>query len=69
MSENSPFREYSQYVGLGIQLALAVIVFYFVGKWVDDKYQTTPWFSLVGILLGSTGGFISFFRKVMEKNR
>ncbi len=60
------YRDYASYLGLGIQLALAVIVFYFIGKWADGKFLTSPWFSLVGIMLGSIGGFISFFRKVNE---
>ena len=66
MEEKNPFREYSQYIGLGIQLALAVIVFYFIGKWIDDRFQTKPWFSILGAVAGSIGGFISFINKVKD---
>ena len=64
-----PYRDYANYLGLGIQLALAVVVFYFAGKWIDDTFQTTPWFALVGIILGSVGGFVSFFKKVNEMEK
>jgi len=67
--KNNSFREYSQYIGIGMQLAIAAVVFFFLGKWLDDTYQTKPWFSLIGIMFGSIGGFISFFKKVTEMEK
>jgi len=62
--EEHYFREAAPYIGLGIQLALVVVVFYYIGKWFDGKFGTAPWMSLAGIAAGSVGGFISFYKKI-----
>lgn len=59
-------RELSPYLGLGIQLAAGVIIFYYLGSWADGKLHTAPWFMLVGVLIGVVGGFIKFFRTAAE---
>ena len=63
---NSAFREASPYLGLGIQLAAGVIVFYYVGSWADGKFHTSPWLMLTGVFLGAVGGLIKFFRTATD---
>lgn len=58
------FKEVAPFLTLGIQLAISVVAFFFVGYWVDQKYQTAPIGSLVGVVLGSLGGFVKFFKSV-----
>lgn len=65
-ARNSVLREASPYLGLGIQLAAGVIVFYYLGSWADGKLQTSPWLMLTGVLIGVVGGFIKFFRTANE---
>jgi ATP synthase protein I len=60
------YREYAPFLTLGIQLAAAVVVFLVAGIWVDGKAGTSPLFTLLGLLLGSVGGFIKFFRTVSQ---
>lgn len=57
-------REFAPYVGLGIQLAAAILAFFCVGWWVDGRWATGPWGRLVGIMLGAVGGMIKFVRTV-----
>jgi F0F1-type ATP synthase assembly protein I len=64
LMEKNSFREAAPYIGLGIQLALVVVVFYYLGKFLDDTFETAPWLSLAGATIGSVGGFISFYKKV-----
>ena len=52
------------FLTLGMQLALAVVVSFFVGRWLDATFDTTPWLTVIMVLAGTTGGFISFFRTV-----
>ncbi len=59
-------QEAGPYLGLGLQLAAAVIVFYFIGSWADQKLNTAPWLMIVGVTIGAVGGFIQFFRSVSE---
>jgi F0F1-type ATP synthase assembly protein I len=57
-------REFGPFLTLGIQLALTVVIFFFVGRWLDEKLDTAPWLMLAGLLAGIAGGMIKFFRTV-----
>jgi ATP synthase protein I len=50
------------YLTLGLQLAITVVVCFFLGRWLDSIFNTTPWLMIVGLAIGVTGGFVSFFR-------
>jgi ATP synthase protein I len=63
------FREATPYLGLGIQLAAGVIVFYYLGSWADGKLHTAPWLMLTGVLIGIVGGFIKFFRTAADLSK
>ena len=70
MNEEKKFGEMMQaaapYMTLGLQIALAVVVFLFIGKYADDRFGTKPWLMVAGIVIGFTGGMIHFFRAVIE---
>ena len=38
--------------GIPTTLAAAILIGFFFGRWVDDKFATAPWFQLVGVSLG-----------------
>ncbi|MEK6757409.1 MAG: AtpZ/AtpI family protein [Bacteroidota bacterium] len=60
------YRDLAPYLTLGFQLAAAVVAFFLVGWWLDTRYETSPTFKLIGLLLGSIGGMIKFFRSVSK---
>jgi len=66
-------QSFGPYLTMGIQLALAVVVFFFVGRWLDGKLGTAPWLMLAGLLVGIVGGMIKFLRAAIalgkEANR
>ena len=62
----SVFQDSAPYLGLGLQLAAGVIVFYFLGTWADGKLHTTPWLMLTGVMMGVVGGLIKFLKTVGE---
>ncbi|HEX9829276.1 MAG TPA: AtpZ/AtpI family protein [Bacteroidota bacterium] len=66
---NTLYKEFAPFLTLGVQLAVAVIVFYVIGSWVDGQYGTSPAFTLVGIMLGTVGGLIKFFKTVNDLNK
>jgi F0F1-type ATP synthase assembly protein I len=65
-TQESIFREASPYLGLGLQLAGGVIVFFYLGSWADEKLHTSPWLMLTGVLIGVVGGFIKFFKTAAD---
>lgn len=63
---NESFRAVAPYLTLGAQLAVTVIVFFFIGKYADEYFQTAPWLMIAAIVIGSAGGLIKFFRTVID---
>ncbi|MGB2958549.1 MAG: AtpZ/AtpI family protein [Bacteroidota bacterium] len=53
--------EGATYLTMGMQLALSVIVFFFLGRWLDGMLETAPWLMIAGLAVGIVGGFIKFF--------
>ena len=49
---------------VGIELAVAVLLGVFFGRWLDGKLGTTPWMMLVFLGLGFTAGMRSILRFV-----
>lgn len=54
------------YLTLGAQLAITVMVFFFIGKYADEYFDTKPWLMVLMVMLGAVGGLIKFFKTVIE---
>ena len=63
------YRDVAPYMTLGIQLAAAVVFFFFIGWWLDTRMGTSPTFELIGLLVGFAGGMIKFFRSAAEMSK
>lgn len=53
-----------QYSGLGISLVVTILVFFWIGKWIDGKLSTGVIFTLILTFIGFAGGFYSFYLSV-----
>jgi F0F1-type ATP synthase assembly protein I len=53
-----------QYSGLGVQLAVTILVFLFIGVWLDKKFNTEFIFTLILTFIGFGGGFYSFYLSI-----
>ena len=58
----------SQFAGVGLQFAISIIAFLYLGQWLDRKLGTAPWFLIGGVFLGAGGSFYSMYRKLMAAN-
>ncbi len=63
------FSDVGPFFTLGLQLALAVILFFFLGRWLDTRLGTAPWLMLAGVSVGIVGGLIHFVREVTALGR
>ena len=57
-------RAVGAYTGLGIQLGATVVVFFFIGYYLDRHLGTIPLFTLLGTFVGAGGAFYSIYRKL-----
>ena len=51
--------------GVGLQFVITLLVFLYVGQWLDRKLGTAPWLLLVGVFVGAGASFYSMYRKLM----
>ena len=55
--------------GLGMQFVVAILLFLFLGKWLDERFGTTPWLLIAGVFLGAGASFYSIYRRLMADQR
>lgn len=51
--------------GAGIQFAISILLFLYVGQWLDRRLGWAPWGTLVGVFIGAAAGFTSIYRRLM----
>lgn len=59
----------AELAGVGVQFALAIVLFLFVGQWLDRRLGTAPVFLILGVFAGAGGGFYSMYRKLTAAQR
>jgi F0F1-type ATP synthase assembly protein I len=57
-----------RYAGLGVQLAVSVVVFVLIGQWADKKLGTGGILTIVGAFLGFGGTLYSLVRSLNRKD-
>lgn len=55
---------YLRYGSLGVQFGATILLFTLGGLWLDGKFGTRPWLTIVGVMLGFTGGLLALIRGV-----
>jgi len=60
---------FGTYGAVGFQLAITVVGGLFLGSYCDKKFDSSPWFTVLGLLLGSIGGFYNLIRILEWKQK
>jgi len=55
----------AEFAGLGLQFAASIVVFLYVGQWLDRRLGTDPWLMMIGVFMGAGASFYSMYRKLM----
>jgi F0F1-type ATP synthase assembly protein I len=49
-------------ISIGIELVVSVVLGLLAGAWLDRRFGTGPWLTLLGIAIGSAAGFRSLLQ-------
>ena len=52
------------FTGIGLQFAFGIIVFLFIGQWLDKKLGTAPWLLIVSAFTGAGLSFYNMYVKL-----
>ena len=55
----------AEFAGIGLQFAVTLLAFVFVGVWLDRRLGTTWLFTVLGTFVGAGGAFFSMYRRVI----
>lgn len=59
----------ADFAGVGIQFALAIIVFLFAGQWLDKRLGTNGMLTIAGVFVGAGAAFYSMYRRISAAQR
>ena len=59
----------ASFAGAGIGFVISILLFLYIGKWLDAKLGTAPWLLIAGVFVGAGTGFYSFYRRIMAASR
>lgn len=62
----SIFRQVLDASTVGLSLVLATVIGLLIGLFLDGKFGTSPWFTLIFFILGVIAGFKELFRMVKK---
>ncbi|WP_371372254.1 AtpZ/AtpI family protein [Sporomusa aerivorans] len=51
---------------IGLNMAATVAVGLFLGRWTDNYFATSPWFTVSGIIAGMIAGLWSTYKKIVK---
>lgn len=63
------YRNISPYLGLGTQLAATIILMFFLGRWLDDVFNTSPILMITFSFIGCFVAVYNFIKTVMYLNK
>ena len=68
-STGNYLKDYAPYLGLGIQLAATVGVMAFLGIWLDKKFDSSPWLTIICSFFGVFAGMYNFIKAVIKSGK
>ena len=63
----SLLRKAAPFMNLGLTFAVGIGGLAWLGHWLDGRWETEPWMTLVGAVLGMVMGFVNLFRVTLPR--
>ena len=68
-NSSGPFGESGPLFTAGLQLGVSVIAMALLGWWLDNRWATTPWLTLAGVMFGAGAGLYQFIKTVNKVSK
>lgn len=68
-NSGSYLKDYAPYLGLGLQLAVTVAAMALLGIWLDGKFNSSPWLTIISSFLGVFAGLYNFIKAVIKSGK
>ena len=66
---DDPGLDTSSLAGMGVQFVVAILLFLFIGKWLDSRLGTSPWLLILGGFSGATASTVAMYRRVFPPDK
>jgi len=63
------YKEIGPYLGLGTQLAATIILMFFLGRWLDEKFELQPILTIVFSFIGGFAGIYNVIKSSLNLNK
>ena len=63
------YKDLAYFSSLGISVAFAIFIGLGIGVWLDRKFDASPWFTLIFLLLGIIAGFRNIARVIKRARK
>ena len=60
---------WGRFLGIGLEVAIGVILGLVVGRWLDRRYGWEPWGTLVCVMLGLAAGMYLLIKEGIRANK
>jgi ATP synthase protein I len=60
---------WGKFASIGLEAAVGVGLGLAVGYWIDKRFKTDPWGTLIGAALGFAAGMYLLFKDAMRANK
>ena len=61
--------KYLRFAGVGVQYALTILILTLAGIWLDNKFETSPLFLVIFLLLAFVGATWSLIHQVLREDK
>jgi F0F1-type ATP synthase assembly protein I len=55
--------------GMGVQFLVTILLFLFLGKWLDARLGTAPWLLILGVFFGAGASTFSMYRRAFPPEK